>query len=59
MTTTEPATPNFRTLETTVIRYFQSTTKRNSLFKEVDLDLSKGNKVTAEQNEKFFEIFKS
>ena len=59
ITKTEPETPNLRTLETTVIRYFQSTTKRNSLFKEVDLDLSKGNKVTAEQNEKFFEIFKS
>ena len=58
ITKTEPETPDLKTLETTVIRYFQSTTKTNSLFKEVDLDLSKGNNVTVEQNEKFFEIFK-
>ena len=58
ITKTEPETPDLKTLETTVIRYFQSTTKQNSLFKEVDLDLSKGNNVTVEQNEKFFEIFK-
>ena len=58
ITKTEPETPDLRTLETTVIRYFQSTTKKNSLFKEVDLDLSKGNNVTVEQNEKFFKIFR-
>ena len=58
ITKTEPEIPDLETLETTVIRYFQSTTKQNSLFKEVDLDLSKGNNVTVEQNEKFFEIFK-
>ena len=58
ITKTEPETPDLETLETTVIRYFQTTTKKNSLFKEIDLDLSKGNNVTIEQNEKFFEIFK-
>ena len=58
MTKTEPETPNLRTLETTVMRYFQSTTKKNSLFKEVDLDISKGNIVTAKQNDKFFKIFR-
>ena len=58
MTKTEPETPDLRTLETTVIRYFQSTTKKNSLFKEVDLNISKGNIVTAEQNDKFFKIFR-
>ena len=58
MTKTEPETPNLRTLETTVMRYFQSTTKKNSLFKEVDLDISKGNVVTAKQNDKFFKIFR-
>ena len=57
ITKTEPETPDLETLETTVIRYFQSTTKQNSLFKQVDLDLSKGN-ITTEQNKKFFEIFK-
>ena len=58
ITKTEPETPDLETLETTVIRYFQSTTKKNSLFKEVDLDLPKGKNVTIEQNEKFFKIFK-
>ena len=58
ITKTEPKTPDLETLETTVMRYFHSTTKQKSLFKEVDLDLSKGNNVTVEQNEKFFEIFK-
>ena len=58
MIKTEPETPDLRTLETTVIRYFQSTTKKNSLFKEVDLNISKGNIVTAEQNDKLFKIFR-
>ena len=57
ITKTEPETPDLRTLETTVIRYFQSTTKKNSLFKEVDLDLSKGNNITVEQNDKLFKNF--
>ena len=59
MTKTEPETPNLRTLETTVMRYFQSTTKKNSLFKEVDFDISKGNVLTTEQNDKFFKIFRN
>ena len=55
ITKTEPETPDLRTLETTVIRYFQSTTKKN---KEVDLDISKDNIITLEQNDKFFKIFR-
>ena len=58
ITKTEPETPDLRTLQTTVIRYFQSTTKENSLFKEVDLDISKDNIITLEQNDKFFKIFR-
>ena len=51
---TEPETPDLRTLETTIIRYFKPTTKKKSLFKEVDFDISKDNVITTEQNDKFF-----
>ena len=51
---TEPETPDLRTLEDTIKRYFNGTTKGNSLFKEVDFDISKDNLITTEQYNKFF-----
>ena len=54
---TEPETPNLTTLETTVIRYFNANSKENSLFEEVDFDISKDNVITNKQNDKFFKIF--
>ena len=57
MIKTDSETPDLRTLETTVIRYFKSASKKNTLFKEVDFDISKGNVLTTEQNDKFFKIF--
>ena len=56
---TAPETPDLRTLETTIIRFFKPSCKKNTLFKEVDFDISKGNVLTTEQNDKFFKIFKS
>ena len=56
---TAPETPDLRTLETTIIRYFKPTCEKNTLFKQVDFDISKGNVLTTEQNDKFFKIFKS
>ena len=58
MIKTEPEKTNLRTLENTVIRYFKPTSKKSILFKEVDFDISKGNVLTTEQNNKFFEIFR-
>ena len=56
---TAPETPDLRTLETTIIRYFKPTCEKDTLFKQVDFDISKGNVLTTEQNDKFFKIFKS
>ena len=56
---TAPETPDLRTLETTIIRYFKPTCEKNTLFKQVDFDISKGNVLTTEQNDKFFKTFKS
>ena len=50
----EPETPNLNTLETTILRYFKSASKKNTL--KVDFDLSKGKVLTIEQNDKFFNI---
>ena len=47
-------TPNLSTLETTIVRYFKASCKENTLFKEVDFDISKGKVLTTEQNNKFF-----
>ena len=58
MIKTEPERTNLRTLETTVMRYFKPTSKKNTLFKEVDFDISKDNVLTNEQNNKFFKIFR-
>ena len=52
----EPETPNLSTLETTILRYFKPCSEKNTLFKEVDFDISKGNVLTTEQNDKFFNI---
>ena len=59
MIKTEPEKTSLKTLETTVIRYFKPTKKKSTLFKEVDFDISKGNVLTTEQNNKFFEIFRN
>ena len=56
---TAPETPDLRTLETTIIRYFKPTCEKNTLFKQVDFDISKGNVLTTEQNDKFFKIFRN
>ena len=53
---TAPETPNLETLETTILRYYKSSAKKNTLFKEVDFDIFKGNVLTTEQNNKFFKI---
>ena len=58
MIKTEPETPDLRTLETTVIRYFKPASKKSTLFKEVDFDISKDNVLTTEQNDKFLKIFR-
>ena len=52
-------TPNLSTLETTIVRYFKASCKENTLFKEVDFDISKGKVLTTEQNDKFFKISSS
>ena len=49
-------TPNLRTLQTTIVRYFKPSCKGNTLFKEVDFDISKGKVLTTEQNDKFFKL---
>ena len=49
-------TPNLSTLETTIVRYFKASCKENTLFKEVDFDISKGKVLTTEQKDKFFKI---
>ena len=51
-----PETPDLTTLETTIMRYFKPTCEKNTLFKQVDFDISKGKVLTTEQNEKFFKI---
>ena len=58
MIKTDPETPDLRTLETTIIRYFKPPSKKNTLFKEVDFDISKDNVLTTEQNDHFFKIFR-
>ena len=51
---TAPELTNLETLETTIIRYFKPTCKKNNL--QVDIDLSKGKRLTTEQNDKFFNL---
>lgn len=56
ITKTEPKKVSLETLEDIVIRYFKSS-KKNTLFKEIDFDISKGNVLENEQNDKYFDKF--
>ena len=56
MIKTAAETPNLTTLETTIKRYFKPTYEKNTLFKQVDFDISKGKVLTTEQNNKFFKM---
>ena len=49
---TAPETPTLKTLESTILRYYQTPKDKNTL--QVDFDLSKGKVLTTEQYEKFF-----
>ena len=49
---TAPETPTLKTLESTILRYYQTLKDKNTL--QVDFDLSKGKVLTTEQYEKFF-----
>ena len=51
-----PETTTLETLETTIKRYFNPSSKKNTLFKEIDFDISKDNVLTSEQNDKFFNL---
>ena len=51
---TKPETSDLKALQNTIERYFKKTTKANSLFKEVDFDLTKNKVITSEQYNKFF-----
>ena len=55
---TEPEKTDLTTLENTVIRYFKPASKKVTLFKEVDLDISKDNVLKSEQNDNLFKIFR-
>ena len=50
---TEPETPDLKNLDNTIRRFFNKSSKANSLF-EVDFDLSKNNVITTEQYDRFF-----
>ena len=50
---TEPEKSDLKDLDNTIKRFFNKSSKANSLF-EVDFDLSKNNVITTEQYEKFF-----
>ena len=52
----EPEKVSLKTLENIVTRYFKPC-KKNTLFKEVDFDISKGNVFKSEQNDKYFNKF--
>ena len=51
---TAPEVTNLETLEKTIIRYFKPSCKKDNW--QVDIDLSKGKRLTAEQNDKFFNL---
>ena len=51
---TAPEVTNLETLETTIIRYFKPACKKDNW--QVDIDLSKGKRLTTEQNDKFFNL---
>ena len=51
---TAPEVTDLETLETTIIRYFKPTCKKDNW--QVDIDLSKGKRLTTEQNDKFFNL---
>ena len=54
MIKTEPETSDLATLETTIMRNFESPHKKNTWPLQVDIDLSKGKLLTTEEHEKFF-----
>ena len=56
---TEPEKTNLQTLETLVLRYYQPVEKKNNLFKEIDIDISKHNVLKSTLNAKYFDIFRS
>ena len=47
--------PNLEALEDVVVRYYK-TCKKNTLFKQVDFDISNGKVLTNEENMKYFKI---
>ena len=51
-----PEIPDLKTLETTILRYYEPSAKKNTLFKQVDFDISKGKVLSTEQNDKFFKM---
>ena len=52
---TKPEEPNLEVLEDIVVRYYKSC-KKNTLFKQVDFDISNGKVLTNEENIKYFKI---
>ena len=50
----KPETSDLATLETSIIRNFESPRKKSTLPLQVDIDLSKGKLLTEEQHDKFF-----
>ena len=52
---TKPEKPNLEALEDIVVRYYKPSEK-NTLFKEVDFDISNGKVLTNEENIKYFKI---
>ena len=53
---TEPEKTNLETLENIVIRYFKPSKKR-TLFKEIDFEISKNNVLKSDESNKYFNIF--
>ena len=51
---TAPEVTNLETLEKTIIRYFKPPCKKDNW--QVDIDLSKSKRLTAEENDKFFNL---
>ena len=52
----EPEKPNLKVLEDIVVRYFKPC-KKNTLFKEVDFDISNDNVLKSEENINYFKMF--
>ena len=54
MIKTTPEVTNLETLSETIKRYYKKPCKKDKW--EVDIDLSKGKRLTAEENDKFFNL---